>query len=229
MARARIWDLPTRLFHWLLVVAVIGAIATEKAGRMDLHAGFGIAALALVAFRLAWGIFGARYARFSTFVTGPARIRDYLQGRWNGAGHNPLGALSVLALLGVTGLQALTGLFGNDDSTFYGPLYDLVSRETSDVLTRLHRLNINFLVVLVLLHVAAILWYLRARKQNLIRPMITGWTEQAPEGTASTNGGGPVALIVAILIALATIYAAYGEWIPDPPPPAESDTPPPSW
>lgn len=229
MARARIWDLPTRLFHWSLVIAIVGAVAAEKAGRMDLHAGFGIAVLGLVAFRVAWGLVGARYARFSAFVAGPARIREYLQGRWHGAGHNPLGALSVLAMLGVAGLQASTGLFGNDDSTFFGPLYDLVSREASDQLTRLHRLNANLLVLLVVLHIAAILWYRRVRGQDLVRPMVTGWTDQAPEGTESTRGGGALALAVAVLVGLAAVYAASGDWIPEPPPPAETNTPPPSW
>lgn len=225
MKRIRVWDLPVRLFHWLLVLAVLAAFASEKAGNMDAHAFAGLTVLGLVVFRLAWGVVGSRTARFASFVRGPAAIREYLAGRWRGEGHNPLGALSVLAILAVLLLQALTGLVANDDSSFFGPLYDLVSRDTSDLASRIHRLQELVIIGLVLLHIAAIVFYARVKKQDLLRPMVTGWRESEGEGT---QGGGAVAFLIAVVIAAAAVYAASGALLPPPPPPA-AIPPPPAW
>jgi cytochrome b len=173
--RVRVWDLPTRLFHWTLAALVVGSFATVKAGSMIWHERLGYAALALVAFRIVWGFVGGRYARFASFVRGPARVLEHLRGTAApSAGHNPLGALSVLALLGVVGFQAASGLFTNDDIAFEGPLARYVSGATSSLLTTLHRTNETTILVLVALHVAAILYYRFAKKQDLIRPMLNG-------------------------------------------------------
>jgi cytochrome b len=128
-----------------------------------------------VAFRLVWGFIGSTYARFSQFVRGPGAIRDYLQGRWQGEGHNPLGALSVLALLGTLILLVATGLFANDDIAFEGPLYALVGKELSDRVVGIHRLIEPLIILLVFAHLAAIVFYTRVKKQDLVMPMITGW------------------------------------------------------
>ena len=140
-------------------------------------------------------------------------------------GHNPLGALSVMALLGVVALQATAGLFGNDDSTFFGPLYALVSRETSDALMDLHEAGAGLVMALVLLHVAAIVYYARVRREKLVKPMLTGWKDDAPDDAQDSRGGGPVAFVVAVAIAAAVMYAASGALLPAPEPVALPATP----
>lgn len=172
----QIWDLPLRLFHWLLVVAVIAAFATGELGGLltDWHGRIGLLVLGLLIFRIIWGFFGSHYARFSSFFPTPKRISAYLKGHWQEHGHNPLGGLSVLALLGVLASLVLTGLFANDDIAFEGPLFDLVSKDLSDLLTGWHALIFNVLAGLVALHVAAIVFYLKFKKNNLVTPMVTG-------------------------------------------------------
>lgn len=225
--RIRVWDLPTRLFHWLLAVAVVAAFASAKAGNLEVHALIGQGVLALLVFRIAWGFLGSTHARFVQFVRGPSAILAYLRGEWRGQGHNPLGALSVLAFLFVLTLQAVSGLFANDDSTFFGPLYALVSRDTSDLFARIHQLQEPVILALVLLHVAAIGFYVRFRKQDLLRPMVTGVREAADDASAQdATGGGWLALLICLVLAAGAVFVARGEWIPPPPPPPAEDLPP---
>ena len=222
--RVRVWDLPTRVFHWSLVALVAGSAISGFIGGKAIvwHGRLGLALVGLIAFRLAWGFLGSTYARFTHFVRGPAAIRDYLQGRWRGLGHNPLGALSVLAMLAVLAGQLATGLFANDDIAFNGPLYNLVSKELSDRLTSLHRLNVWLIGTLVALHLAAIAFYLRVKKEDLLRPMLRGWKERADQREESLSGGGPIAFIVALFIAAAAVWGVSGAWIPAPPPPSSA-------
>lgn len=213
-----LWDLPTRLFHWLLVLAVAALFVSGELGGnlIDWHGRIGIGVLGLLAFRLAWGVLGSTYARFAQFFPTPARIRSYLKGEWQGEGHNPLGALSVFALLGLVAAQAALGLFANDDIAFNGPLFDLVGRDLSSRLTGLHHVLGKLLLLLIGLHVAAIVFYARVKKKNLLLPMLTGRQQgEAPSAT----GGGLLAVIVALAIAAAAIYGASGAWLPEPPPP----------
>lgn len=184
--RLRVWDLPTRLFHWTLAVLVTGSFLSIKTGNIVWHERLGYAALALLLFRLVWGVVGGRYARFSSFVRGPGAVLAYLRGAAHGPGHNPLGALSVLGLLLVIGFQASSGLFTNDDIAFEGPLARHVSGATVSLLTTWHRLNQWVILALVGLHVAAILYYRFARRQNLIRPMISG-DALVPETVKASN------------------------------------------
>jgi len=223
--RARVWDLPTRLFHWILVACVIGAFVTAKIGgaAMAWHGRIGLAILGLLVFRLVWGFVGSTYARFAQFVRGPAAIRAYLKGEWQGQGHNPFGALSVLALLGVLSLQAATGLFANDDIAFEGYLFPLVGSELSGRITGVHHLLEKALMLLVALHVGAIVFYARVKKHNLVKPMLTGWADGKP--CESAKGGGAGAFVAAALIAAATVWAASGALLPPPPPPAAVETP----
>ena len=218
--RFRLWDLPTRLCHWLLVLAVAAAIVSGNIGGnfIEWHGKLGLAIIGLVSFRLVWGLLGSTYARFGQFLPGPAKIRAYLKGEWHGAGHNPLGAFSVLALLGLLVLQGTTGLFANDDIAFTGPLYSLVSESLSQRLTGLHHLGADLLMILVGLHVAAIVFYVRVKKDNLVLPMLTGWKEG--KAGESATGGGPLALLVALAVAAAVVYAASGACLPPLPPPA---------
>ncbi|MDX9995616.1 MAG: cytochrome b/b6 domain-containing protein [Rhodocyclaceae bacterium] len=223
--KAHVWDLPTRIFHWALVASVTGAFVTAKIGgnAMVWHGRLGLAILGLLVFRIVWGFVGSTYARFAQFVRGPAALRAYLKGEWKGQGHNPFGALSVLALLGALSLQAATGLFSNDDIAFEGYLYALVGSELSGRITGVHHLLEKVLMLLVALHVGAIAFYARVRKHNLVKPMLTGWADGKP--CESARGGGAIAFIIATLIALGAVWAASGALLPPPPPPPAGEAP----
>jgi cytochrome b len=229
--RIRLWDLPTRLFHWLLAGLVVASFVSGKIGgnAMDWHGKLGLAILGLLAFRLVWGFAGSTYARFVSFLPTPAKVLAYLRGQWRGVGHNPLGAFSVFGLLLVLAIQVGTGLFGNDDIAFRGPLYELIGKDLSDRLTGLHKLSVNVLIALVTLHIVAIAFYVRVKKDDLIRPMLTGWKEVAPGEGASASGGGALPLAVALLVAVTTVYGGSGVWLPTPPPPPVSAPATPPW
>lgn len=174
----RVWDLPTRLFHWLFAFCVIAALVTVKAGDgmwMDWHIRFGIATLGLLVFRIIWGLTGPRYARFGTFVKPAGAIVDYIRnGHARGEpGHNPLGALSVIAMLAVIGIQTITGLFTTDDILYQGPFYNDVSSSTAAFMRSIHKLNEYVIFGLIGLHLAAILVY-TLKGKRLVTPMITG-------------------------------------------------------
>lgn len=216
--RVKLWDLPVRIFHWSLVAAVTAVIVTGKIGgdMMEWHGRAGLVIVGLVAFRLSWGFLGSTHARFTSFVPSPGKIAAYLRGRWRGLGHNPLGALSVLALLIILGVQAGTGLFSNDDIAFTGPLVNLVEEGLSQQLTGWHHKLVNVIFVLLGLHVAAIFYYVKFKKDNLVKPMVTGWKEVDAKDHHPGKGvrqGGPVAFAVSVLIAAAAVYGANGAWI----------------
>ena len=178
----RVWDLPTRLFHWTLVVLIALQYATGEFNLLDMrwHFWFGYATLALIVFRVLWGFFGSQTSRFSDFLRGPRAVLRYLcdsmstnpQAR---VGHNPLGGWSVLALLASVAAQAVSGLFSSDDIDTDGPLVAHVSDATVKLMTRVHHWNENVLLILVCLHVAAILLYLIVKHDNLVAPMIRGF------------------------------------------------------
>ena len=175
--RTRVWDLPTRLFHWTLAALVIFSVVTIKLGGnwIEWHFRSGYAILTLLLFRLLWGFAGSHYARFASFVRGPRAVVDYLRGRVaHAAGHNPLGALSVLAMLVLLLSQASTGLFSNDGSYTEGPLAKFISGSLSNLLTSLHKNGEYVLYGLVGLHVAAIVYYAVARRERLVPAMVTG-------------------------------------------------------
>jgi len=223
----RLWDLPTRLFHWLLVLAVVGAFITVNIGGnlMVWHGRLGIFILGLLAFRVVWGVIGSTYARFTQFVRGPSAIRAYLAGAWHGVGHNPLGALSVLALLALLLTQAATGLFANDDIAFNGPLYPLVDKDLSDALTGWHHRGEVALYLLVGLHLAAIIFYAVKKGEKLVPPMVTG-KKTVPDAQArDATGGGLVAFVMAVAIATGTAWVASGALIPPPAPAPSAETP----
>jgi len=181
-----VWDLPLRVFHWALVGLVGTAIATGLAGGawMSWHARAGQAIAALLVFRLAWGLWGTRYARFAQFWPAPARVWAYLRGRWQGLGHNPLGALSVFAVLALLLAQVLTGLFGNDEIGFAGPWSGWVDEDTSLKLTGWHRLAAKLLYAWLGLHLAAISVYVLVRRQPLLRAM---WSGRRPGGVQASS------------------------------------------
>ncbi len=195
LKKIRVWDLPTRLFHWVLVLLVVTSVVTQQIGgnAMEWHFFSGYSILTLLLFRLVWGLIGSRYARFKDFLYSPAAIIAYLKagsattGR-SSLGHNPVGSLSVLALLGILLAQAMTGLFANDDIASEGPLVRYISKDRSDWLTWLHADIFSlFIYGLVGLHVAAIAYYYFGRKENLVKPMLTGNKEIAQEAPAASD------------------------------------------
>jgi len=212
MAKKRIWDLPLRLFHWTLAVLVVVSLVTQQIGgnAMEWHFLSGYAVLALLLFRLVWGVVGSRYARFADFLYAPAEIFAYLRGATvRRHGHNPLGSLSVFALLVVLLLQAGSGLLANDDIASEGPLVKFISKELSDSITWFHKdVSGTLIYVLVALHLAAIVWYRIVRKENLVTPMITGDKQvdaEVPAADDSARRRGLAALILALAAAL--VYA----------------------
>jgi len=178
----RVWDLPTRLFHWILAVAVIAQVVTAKIGgnAMVWHFRLGYLVFTLLAFRILWGLVGGRWSRFASFIYAPSTVMRYLRGNARSdehldVGHSPLGALSVFGLLAILALQVGTGLFADDEISNTGPLIKYVSGATSLALTRWHKTLGQWLIItLVLLHVGAVLFYLLKRRRNLIVPMLTG-------------------------------------------------------
>ncbi|WP_417518098.1 cytochrome b/b6 domain-containing protein [Marinobacter sp.] len=222
MKSISLWDLPTRLFHWLLVLAVTGSIVTVNLGGtwMLWHERFGLTIVGLISFRLAWGFVGSTYARFWQFIPGPTAISAYLKGEWQGSGHNPLGALSVLAMLGLVGFQAVTGLFATDAIAFNGPLYRAVSSGWNDTITSWHKLTEWFIYGLIGLHIASVFFYTLVKKDNLIKPMISGRKIVREASGKDRTGGGLAALIIAFAVAGFAVWVANGGLLPPPPPPA---------
>jgi cytochrome b len=169
-----VWDVPVRLVHWLLAGLIAFSWWSVHNHHTDWHIWSGCAILTLLIFRLLWGFVGSSTARFASFVRGPRAVADYIGGRWSGAGHTPLGALSVLAIFLAVIVQVGLGLVSQDEDGLYmGPLARLVSSDTSDKARDLHELWFNVVLALIVLHVAAIIFY-RFRGKRLTRPMITG-------------------------------------------------------
>jgi cytochrome b len=173
----RVWDGFTRLAHWLLVVLIGASWWTARHHRMDYHRYSGYALLGVLIFRLYWGFFGSTTARFAHFVKGPHSIWLYLRSRAEhmAPGHNPLGALSVLALIGLLLAQVILGLFSVDvDGIESGPLSHWVSFDAGRECSRLHQLGFVVLRAFIVVHIAAVVFYWIFKRDNLIRPMITG-------------------------------------------------------
>ena len=218
----RVWDLPIRLFHWLSVIGIILSFVTVKIGgdAMELHARVGYCVLTLIIFRICWGLVGSYHARFINFVPSPKGLLNYIVGKTKaGLGHNPLGALSVLGLLFSVGLQSVTGLFANDDIMFEGPFAKYVSSGTVEFLTSVHRQNEKVLIILIVLHLCAILYYQKFKGENLIKPMLLGDKEIDPSeeakylpadlGQASKDGGLQRGLALLLLSLIAVILGYF--------------------
>lgn len=206
-----VWDLPLRVVHWLIGLAVAGCWATHYAGVewFAWHRRLGYAVLVLVVFRIAWGFVGTRHARFASFLRGPRTILDYLRGRAGSppVGHNPLGALAVMAMLAVLLAQAATGLYANDEIMNAGPFYGWVDPGLSNRITSLHRQNSDLLLALIALHVAAVAWYVAVRRQPLLRAMFTGTKPAALVPPEQAIAGSRPALALVLVAALAVALA----------------------
>lgn len=176
----RVWDLPTRIFHWSLVICVIGLVTTAQIGgsAMGWHFRFGYAVLSLLLFRLVWGVVGGKWSRFSSFLYSPATIWRYIRGQSlpeHSVGHNPLGSLSVFAFLAFLLTQVATGLVSDDEILTAGPLTSYVSGEVVSAATTYHTEIGKFVLIgLVVLHIGAIIFYRLNKREDLLRPMILG-------------------------------------------------------
>lgn len=211
----RVWDLPTRLFHWVLALTIIGSVVTAKIGgnAMVWHFRLGYVVFALLAFRLLWGLMGGRWSRFASFIYAPGTFLRYLRGQSKpgehlDVGHNPLGSLSVFALLSLLAVQVATGLVSDDEIANVGPLNRYVATDTGLAATGWHKgWGGDILIGLVVLHVSAIVFYLVAKRVNLVRPMLSG-DKMLPPGTpASADGAGTRALAAALIAACAGVVA----------------------
>jgi cytochrome b len=213
--RVLVWDLPVRLMHWTLVFAVAGAWATQEleGDWFKYHVWCGYVVLVVAATRVAWGFVGTRHARFAAFVRGPGAVLGYARSMLRPAaaphaGHNPLGALMVLALLALLLTQALTGLFANDQIMSTGPLFGYVSSATSDRLTTIHKQLFDLLLAAIAVHVAAALLYLVVKHENLILPMISGRKPGALVAPEDRIAASRTWLAALLLGALATLLYA---------------------
>lgn len=216
LTKVRVWDLPTRLFHWALVIGITGLAITGTLGgnAMAWHFRFGYTVLTLLLFRIVWGLVGGRWSRFGAFIYAPQSVIDYLKGKGKGkpehsVGHSPVGALSVFALLGFLVLQVSSGLVSDDEIAFAGPLTAFVSNATVGLATNYHA-NIGkwILLGLVLLHIAAIVFYL-LRKHNLVQAMVHGDKELVRPAPSSRDD--LASRMAALLVFLLCAGASY--WI----------------
>jgi cytochrome b len=223
--RRLVWDLPLRLFHWLFATCIVASYVTAKLGFdwMQWHFYLGYTAIGLLVFRILWGLFGPRHARFSSFVHNPSAIWLYLKGMFNpgtapSVGHNPVGGLMVFLMLLLVAIQAGTGLFTTDAVVWAGPYNPSVSESTAGVLSTVHNWNFNFIIAAVCLHVAAIVFYALYKKQNLVVPMLNGHkaAELVPEHEAISSSQLFKALVVC-LVAAGFVYwlLAHAPVVPD--------------
>lgn len=214
-ARIRIWDLPTRLFHWLLATCVLGAVVSAKIGgnAMVWHQRFGLAVLALLGFRIAWGLVGGHWSRFASFVFGPGTLWRYLRGRTApherlDVGHSPTGALSVFALLALLAAQVATGLLADDEIATTGPLARFVDGTTSLAATAWHKRWGQWTILgLVALHLTAVAWSV-ARGRGLLAAMLDG-DKTLPPGVPGSADGARQRVMALVLAAAAVGFAAW--------------------
>ena len=222
LTTVRVWDLPTRTFHWLLATCVIGSIGTAWIGgnAMAWHFRLGYVVFTLLGFRVLWGVVGGHWSRFVNFIYAPATIVRYLRGasqahEHHEVGHSPLGALSVFGLLVLLAAQVGTGLFADDEIASSGPLVKFVAGATSLALTKWHKSFGQWLVIaLIVLHIGAILYYLVVKKRNLVRPMLGGDKQLAAPAPAAVDNGRSrafAALLVALCAALVWWIASLGD------------------
>lgn len=206
-----VWDWPVRVVHWSLVILLVISWVTSEVGgnAMTYHMWSGYTILTLVAFRIVWGVVGSAHARFTSFIKGPAEVLRYAASLGGArvstyVGHNPLGGWSVVLMLASLLLQAVTGLFANDEIFTEGPLASRVSLETSTLLTTVHRYNFYVLLALIALHLIAILFYLLVKRENLIGAMFTGrkYVETVP-APMERRAGTLRAVVVLLLVAAA--------------------------
>ena len=206
--RLKLWDWPVRIVHWSFALLLPALWLSWNAGQMPLHRWLGYLMLGLVMFRLYWGVAGSSTALFRNFVRGPAAVAAYFSGRAGKTvhGHNPLGALSVVAMLGLLAIQVALGLFSQDvDGLESGPLTRYVSYETADLARYWHGVVFLVLLGVVGLHLCAVVFYLLVKRDNLVGPMLTGRKSVGHPTTSSVDA--PIwRLVVGIALGAGTAW-----------------------
>jgi cytochrome b len=221
-----VWDLPLRIFHWLLAFSFFALWGTAELGYdyMQYHFWLGYWMIGLLLFRIVWGFVGTRHSRFVNFFPRPRAALNYaktfLKSTQSTVGHNPLGAIMVFVMLGFIAFQAATGLFATDEILWDGPYRGTVDRSTANYFNKLHHRNFDYILIIVGLHIAAIIFYRVIKKMNLVLPMITGKkpAEQVPEAEAIANSQWMKAIIVIVICAGLTYW-----FITAAPPPVVTD------
>jgi cytochrome b len=215
----RVWDLPTRVFHWALVAGIVGLVASAEVGgnAMVWHFRFGYAVLSLLLFRFVWGLVGGHWSRFSTFIPSPTRLFRYLRGQGDTVdtvGHNPLGALSVVGMLLVLLLHAGFGLASDDEIAASGPLVSKIPADWVSFATFVHtEVSKVVLIGLIGLHLAAIAWYRLRKRVNLVGPMLSGDKQLEMDVPASRDDlSSRVFALVVFLVCVASVYGAL-QWV----------------
>lgn len=211
--RVMVWDFPTRFFHWSLAILVIALWFTASQGYLRAHLLCGLTLLALLLFRIVWGVVGSTTSRFTDFVYGPTKVFRYFKVLARGraqayAGHNPAGGLMVVTFFAILLVQAITGLFANDGVSFTGPLALQISSDLSDRVTQMHMLLFKGILVLVWMHLVAIFFYLLVKNENLIGPMLNGCKSRAiiPAQSKLEFTDTRYALIILVVVALAIAW-----------------------
>jgi cytochrome b len=209
MRLLKVWDLPVRLFHWAIVLLILAAWLSQELDQMELHMWIGRTILTLLLFRIVWGFIGSDTARFGRFLRSPVaglrhlgRLRQREPDRE--IGHNAAGGWMVLLMLLLLGVQAGTGLFSNDDGDTEGPLMHLVSKDQSDALSHIHSLNFKLIEGAIVLHVVAIAAYRLLKRQDLVRPMISG-KKLLPSDAAAPRLANPLLALVTLIVAAAAV------------------------
>ena len=214
----RVWDLPTRVFHWSLLACVVGLVVSAQIGgeAMEWHFRFGYAVLSLLLFRIIWGLVGGKWSRFSSFLYSPATVIGYLKGQRQpdqAIGHNPLGALSVFELLGILLLQVASGLFSDDEIAATGPLVKFVSSTLAGKATFYHaEIGSVIIFTLIGLHVGAILFYRFKKGENLVRPMNIGDKETTVVVAGSRDDAWSRLLALALFSGSVALVVAGVQW-----------------
>lgn len=214
MVTVRVWDLPTRLFHWALAICVAGLFITAELGgpAMVWHFRFGFTVLTLLLFRLAWGLIGGHWSRWSQLPLHPGQVFAYLKGRMatdHWVGHNPLGSWSVLGLLFMLALQVTSGLISDDEISNTGPLSFLVPGRWVSWATSWHKdWGQSLIVLLVALHLAALIWYRFKKKVSLVPAMVHG-DKSLPQLVTPSRDEAPQRLL-ALVVFLLSALAVYG-------------------
>jgi cytochrome b len=216
--RIRVWDLPTRIFHWSLVVLIALQYASGEFHWLSMrwHYRFGYATLALIVFRVLWGFAGSQTSRFADFLRGPRAVLRHVADLWRGRaihvpGHNPLGGWSVMLMLAAVALQAISGLFTSDDISEDGPLVARVSEAAVTSMTRIHHLNRYVLLVLIALHVGAVALHYAIRAENLLTPMLHGRAHSAASRTLRFASTSRALALFALVAAAVWGLVAWGE------------------
>lgn len=200
-SRVVLWDIPTRLFHWLIVGCVLLSWWSAEQQQYAVHEYSGYTVIVLVVFRILWGFVGSRHSRFSDFLVGPKRLDHYLKtGQYSSAGHNPMGGLSMMAFLLLLLMQGVSGLFNTDDIIFTGPLHYMASTALRDTMGQAHDLVFNVLLGFIAVHIIAVLYHQVRLKEPLMQAMIRGHA-QGREGQQAPAAWWPAVVIVVLLAA----------------------------